>query len=398
MAKGLTGSVAPGFLPIYIQGLCRLMPKQKAKYTKKKPSYKSGLTRARQQPIEVVHTIEESEVQSVPQPPYSLALVGQLLGWLAARHAQFKATIKRKKEERLTLMFIPHNERSIRNYHISNLTLTIILSIVSFLLVVSSFLVIMHNSTVQEVDKMKVSQKDAQLQFAKIREEIKSIGETFAEVRDMISSLYGYAKGKDEAVAVFAAGGVDLKAMTTQFDAESADKKDADAIPLEVFLLERIADDMHISQEKLSDVQDFLKKREKIIRNTPTLWPVRGYIINPYGFVRGADRLNAAYNRGVDIASHPGAVVNATAPGIVVSVQKDSRFMYTVRIRHNYGYETVYQGLERVTVATDEKISKGESIGYIGHSNDILEAILHYEIHIGVEPVDPMPYLSHTGS
>ncbi|MCS6983520.1 MAG: M23 family metallopeptidase [Leptospiraceae bacterium] len=310
------------------------------------------------------------------------SLSRQLERW----YLDWKALLKRKREERLTIMFIPHNERSIRNFHISNLSLTIILGVVGFLLVVSSVLVILHNSTVQEVDKMKISQKDAQIQFAKIREEIRAMGNTFQEFRDIISSLYSYAKGKEEA-SLFAAGGWEGGDKL----AEGAD------IPLEVFLLERIAHDLGISLDKLKDVRDFLNKREKIIRNTPTLWPVKGYILNPFGYIRHAAKLYVTQNRGVDIASHPGAKVVATAPGVVVSITRDSRFLYTVRIRHNYGYETVYHGLDRVTVRTEEKLTKGELIGYLGLSPDSLEAVLHYEIHIGVEPVDPMPYLSFLG-
>lgn len=311
------------------------------------------------------------------------------LFWISQKYGNFKRLIKRKREERLTVMFIPHNERSIRDFHISNLTLTVVLGVLGFLLVISSILVILHNSTVQEVDNMKISQREAQFQFAKIREEIRQLGDTFAELREIISTLYGYAKGKEE-VSLFAAGGA-LEELEKSNSTEGSD------IPLEVFLLERITHDLGISAEKLQDVKEFLKKREKIIRNTPTLWPVKGYLLNPFGYVRHAAKLSVANNRGVDIVSHPGAKVHATAPGIVVAITRDSRFLYTVRIRHNYGYETLYQGLDRVSVRPEEKIAKGEVIGYLGVFPDTLEAMLHYEIHIGIEPVDPLPYLSFLG-
>ncbi|HRP70309.1 MAG TPA: M23 family metallopeptidase, partial [Turneriella sp.] len=70
--------------------------------------------------------------------------------------------------------------------------------------------------------------------------------------------------------------------------------------------------------------------------------------------------MNVAYNAGVDIAVPFGAQVQATAPGIVVSINREANFTYTVRIRHNYGYETVYKGLEMVTVSQEEKVNKGE--------------------------------------
>ena len=69
-------------------------------------------------------------------------------------------TINKKKKEQLTLMFIPHNENKISNYSISNLSLTIFLSIVGLCLIIGSVLIINHTSMVQEVGKAKkISQK-----------------------------------------------------------------------------------------------------------------------------------------------------------------------------------------------------------------------------------------------
>ena len=84
----------------------------------------------------------------------------------------------------------------------------------------------------------------------------------------------------------------------------------------------------------------------------------------------------------------------ASAPGVVVSIHHDSRWNYEVKIRHNFGYLTVYKGLDRVTVKDDEKVTKGDAIGYLGSPNDSLESVLHYEIFIGVDAQDPLPYIS----
>ncbi|MFO1469882.1 MAG: M23 family metallopeptidase [Turneriella sp.] len=330
----------------------------------------------------------------------TVKMAGPALGKVARSQQKILAWIKKKRNERLTLMFIPHNELKIRNYHISNLTLIIITSVLGMVLLVSAFLVIRHNSTIQEVDKLRVSHKDAEIQFAKVRQEIIELSKSYEDIRQNLSSLYSLsARGNaDKPVSATPTTPDNFAAQLAELQQKSSQSKDPEKIPLEIFLMNRMLHDMEISRGSLGQVQEYLKKRERVLKNTPTIWPSQGYIINPFGFIRMAHKLNVAYNAGVDISVPHGAVVQATAPGIVVNINKESNLTYTVRIRHNYGYETVYKGIEMVTVSQEEKVNKGEQIGHVGHSDDNFESILHYEVHIGVEAVNPMPYLPLAGA
>lgn len=327
----------------------------------------------------------------------TVKMAGPAIGRVAKSQQRLLAWLKKKRNERLTLMFIPHNELKIRNYHVSNLTLIIITSVLGLVLLISAFLVIRHNSTIQEVDKLRVSHKDAEVQFAKVRQEIIDLSKSYEDIRQNLSSLMNLSKGSNDKPLGkttednFAAQLAELQQKTSQ-------NKDPEKIPLEIFLMNRMLHDMEISRGSLGQVGEYLKKRERVLKNTPTIWPSQGYIINPFGLVRMAHRLNVAYNAGVDIAVPHGATVQATAPGIVVSINKEANLTYTVRIRHNYGYETVYKGIEMVTVSQEEKVNKGEQIGHVGHADDNFESILHYEVHIGVEAVNPMPYLPLAGA
>lgn len=307
----------------------------------------------------------------------------------------FLRLIRKKREERLTLMFIPHNEDKIKNFHISNLALIIIVSMFSLVVLVNALFIINHTSTVQEVDKLKISQKDASIQFSKIRSEIKDMEKTFSGIRYRLSNLHAMAQGKSSDESnLYGQGGASIPIESANDMLNPVEGDGGEEIPMEIFMLNRISGDLEISRQPLHEIEDFLKKRSKIIQSTPTLWPVEGYIINPYGFIRNADTLNAYYNPGVDIAAPLGSEVAAAAHGIVIDIKKENS-LYTVRIRHNYGYETVYKGLDRVSVQTDDKISKAETIGYLGINPQTLQSALHYQIYVGVEAQNPMPYLSY---
>lgn len=310
---------------------------------------------------------------------------------------RFLELVRKKKAERLTIMFIPHNEHSIRNYHISNLTLTILVSAIVVILVISSFLIINHTSTVQEIVKFKITQKNAKIQFQKIREEIKAIADTFKEVRTSLNLLHSLSNGMGKKSSPFAQGGASIPPEQLQENFKDQELSEAEQIPKEIFQLSRILNDMKLSEKPLKAVKTFIERRSNIIQNSPTIWPVRGYVVNPFGLVLSSLEYKAIVNNGIDIAAHPGSKVVATAPGVIIQVTQNSNKLFKVKVRHNYGYTTVFNGLDRVvsTIEVNKTLTKGDAIGYLGRSSLNYESILHYEIHVGVDPQDPMPYLSY---
>jgi murein DD-endopeptidase MepM/ murein hydrolase activator NlpD len=122
---------------------------------------------------------------------------------------------------------------------------------------------------------------------------------------------------------------------------------------------------------------------------------VTGYVVNPYGYVRNMQNMTTNFNDGVDISGTPGAKVVSTAPGIITEIKKDTNRTYAVRIRHNYGYETVYKGLDRVMVRIEDKVIKGEGIGFLAKKINHDESLLHYSIYVGIDTENPLPYLSY---
>jgi len=310
--------------------------------------------------------------------------------------SRWKQSIKKKKNEMLTLMLIPHNEDKAKSIQISSLYMNLVIGLVTAVIVVSSVLIVNHTSSLQEVDKLRISQKDAKIQFSKIREEVKEMDLTFSKIRSKISRLYAMANGEEKPEGLYygvGGGAVPIESVVDSTEVESGNTEGA--IPVEVFMLHRIEHDLKNSEEPLKEVGNFFKKRENIIQNTPTIWPVEGYLVNPYGPMRNAQTLKVFFNPGVDIATTPGASVVTTAPGVVSEIYMDSNLQWVVKIRHTYGYETMYQGLEKVSVKADEQLVKGDTIGMMGVQSGRDETVLHYRIYIGIEHQDPLPYLSY---
>ena len=137
-----------------------------------------------------------------------------------------------------------------------------------------------------------------------------------------------------------------------------------------------------------------MDRQKKIIENTPSIWPVEGYIIQKYGTKISPYSIQRGFHRGIDISAFPGAEIKATAPGKVESIKWDSERGLTISIKHKYGFSTHYSHCQRISVKKDQKLSKGDLIGYVGKTGKAARYICFYQLKIGTEYVDPLPYLN----
>jgi murein DD-endopeptidase MepM/ murein hydrolase activator NlpD len=111
-----------------------------------------------------------------------------------------------------------------------------------------------------------------------------------------------------------------------------------------------------------------------------------GYRSDPKG---GGRRLH----RGIDLAGPRGTPIYATADGVVTSAKYESGYGNTVRIQHDFGFETVYAHQSRLLVRTGQQLSRGARIGDMGSTGRVTGVHLHYEVHLRGQPVNPMTYL-----
>lgn len=111
-----------------------------------------------------------------------------------------------------------------------------------------------------------------------------------------------------------------------------------------------------------------------------------GYRNDPKGAGR---RMHA----GVDLAGPRGTPIYATADGVVVAAEPERGYGNVVKIRHDFGLETVYGHLSRIGVKLGQQVSRGVQIGDMGSTGRSTGSHLHYEVRVNDQPVNPMTYL-----
>jgi murein DD-endopeptidase MepM/ murein hydrolase activator NlpD len=98
-------------------------------------------------------------------------------------------------------------------------------------------------------------------------------------------------------------------------------------------------------------------------------------------------------HKGVDLPATTGTPIHATADGVIGRADWFGGYGLCVEIEHGANLETRYGHMSRIAVAEGQHVHRGDVIGYVGSTGRSTGAHLHYEVRIGGEAVNPVPYL-----
>lgn len=112
-------------------------------------------------------------------------------------------------------------------------------------------------------------------------------------------------------------------------------------------------------------------------------WPATGQMVGKF---------DDKGNKGIDIAGKKGDSVLAADDGRVIHVGPLRGYGNLVIIKHNETFLTAYGHNDKVLVAEQSTVRKGQKIAEMGNS-DTDRVKLHFEVRKNGKPVDPMRYL-----
>jgi murein DD-endopeptidase MepM/ murein hydrolase activator NlpD len=130
------------------------------------------------------------------------------------------------------------------------------------------------------------------------------------------------------------------------------------------------------------------------LNSRPSLWPLLGRIMSPYGVRQDPFSGEGATHTGVDISAQVGTPVKAAADGIVTHAEWSGAYGRMVVIDHGNGLQTRYAHLSEFDVVPGEEVRRGDVIARSGSSGRTTGPHLHYEVRLQGTPVNPYPYLA----
>ncbi|TCO51028.1 murein DD-endopeptidase MepM/ murein hydrolase activator NlpD [Kribbella antiqua] len=123
-------------------------------------------------------------------------------------------------------------------------------------------------------------------------------------------------------------------------------------------------------------------------------WPLADgtyEIGTPFG--QSGDLWSSGFHTGQDFPAAIGTPVRAATAG-TVSIEHPAWAGNLVRIDHGDGLETLYAHLNEIDVSDGASVSAGQRIGTVGDKGNTTGPHLHFEVRLGGDPVNPMPFLA----
>lgn len=116
-------------------------------------------------------------------------------------------------------------------------------------------------------------------------------------------------------------------------------------------------------------------------------WPTAGTVTSLFGPRWG--RLHA----GIDIGAPTGTAIVAADGGTVFFAGEMGGYGNLTLIDHGNGIVTAYAHQSGFAASEGGRVSRGQTIGYVGNTGHSTGPHLHFEVRVSGTAVDPMPYL-----
>jgi murein DD-endopeptidase MepM/ murein hydrolase activator NlpD len=161
--------------------------------------------------------------------------------------------------------------------------------------------------------------------------------------------------------------------------------------------LDQLARQLVVQSRSFDEVAALVLRKQDMLASIPSIQPVAnedltstaggfGWRIHPIHKIQ-------KFHAGMDFMAKTGTPVHATGDGRVVFADYATNgYGRYVVLDHGYDYKTLYAHLSEIRVRTGQRVKRGDIIGLVGNTGLSAGPHLHYEVHKGDEPVDPVNF------
>ncbi len=220
--------------------------------------------------------------------------------------------------------------------------------------------------------------------------DIESVLQNIEERDNAIYRLYFEANPIPEAQRTQGFGGVNRYSKFEGY-------KNSDLIASTNKRLDVLQKRIVIQSKSLDEITNLAKDKENFLARIPAIQPIKnedltrmasgyGYRTDPFTKIR-------KFHYGMDFTAPRGTPIYASGDGIVKRVDsRSSGYGRHIRIDHGYGYVSLYAHLYKYNVRRNQKVKRGDIIGFVGSSGRSQAPHLHYEIFKDKRRINPLNF------
>ena len=152
-----------------------------------------------------------------------------------------------------------------------------------------------------------------------------------------------------------------------------------------------------VQSRSLDEIAILAENKEKFLACIPAIQPVNtedltrmasgyGYRTDPFTKVR-------KFHFGMDFTAPRGTPIYAAGDGVVVRADNSaSGYGNHIRIDHGYGYVSLYAHLYKYNVRANQRVKRGDLIGFVGSTGRSEAPHLHYEVFKDGDRINPINF------
>lgn len=146
---------------------------------------------------------------------------------------------------------------------------------------------------------------------------------------------------------------------------------------------------VHEESRRLRALANVTRETGGVLASLPSKLPLRSAINSAFGPRLSPWTGKPEFHAGVDLAAAAGTPVKASSAGVVRFAGPAEGYGQSVLIDHGNGIESRYGHLQKINVATGQRVERGQLIALSGNTGRSTAPHLHYEVLVDGRPVDP---------
>ncbi len=152
-----------------------------------------------------------------------------------------------------------------------------------------------------------------------------------------------------------------------------------------------------VQSRSLDEIAVLAENKEKFLTCIPAIQPVNTEdltrMASGYGYRTDPFTKILKFHFGMDFTAPRGTPVYATGDGVVVRADNSATgYGNHIRIDHGYGYVSLYGHLYKYNVRVNQKVKRGDLIGFVGSTGRSEAPHLHYEVFKDEERINPINF------